>query len=47
MIFGLTKLEIYRNFSTVIMIKMFTIRQDMHGYPQMFDTMCTFGNKKI
>lgn len=25
---------------------MFTIRQDMHGYPQMFDTMCTFGNKK-
>lgn len=26
---------------------MFTMREDMHGYPQMFVTMCIFGNKKI
>lgn len=26
---------------------MFTMREDMHGYPQMFVTMWIFGNKKI
>lgn len=46
-IFGLTKLKIYWNFSTVMNVKdMFTIWQAMHGYTLTSDTTCTFGNKR-